>query len=382
MYSAASGQDDHSGHDTGGRRSGGGSNGSWTDGLSSWGSEGNGSRDFFETPMSVSRTHTVRGSFDEPPQQAQQSQSLGRTPWATLESRIGATGASSIYQLPRYAAYSQEVLGRSDSAFCAHDRTSPSGEFVEFIEGDNDDSPSVESAADSSWVFDDYEAANDVDEGSVISQEDLNEYDQETPPQDDLEETASLLGGLEMNPLLSDGHVNISSMEGSDSETAAKESDGYGERVSDEYSDDGGSSGCDGLSDEDDDDDDATDQDIVLFAGKLHPAQGARASNIVTATPAGHQRRLSNTNVLNASAAVPLDSQRTTLLPLSRSSRCGSFVSHSQRIAKKTHLRRSDRQPPSVPLAPPLLLLKDSLRMVESLRRMGKWQDSADLAQD
>ncbi|KAJ2246314.1 hypothetical protein GGI13_005494 [Coemansia sp. RSA 455] len=332
--------------------------------------------------MSVSRTHTVRGSFDEPPQQVQQSQSLGRTPWATLESRIGATGASSIYQLPRYAAYSQEVLGRSDSAFCAHDRTSPSGEFVEFIEGDNDDSPSVESAADSSWVFDDYEAANDVDEGSVISQEDLNEYNQEIPSQDDLEETASLLGGLEMNPSLSDGRVNISSMEGSDSETAAKESDGYGERASDEYSDDGGSSGCDGLSDEDDDDDDTTDQDIVLFAGKLHPAQGARTSNIVTATPAVHQRRLSNTNVLNASAAVPLDSQRTTLLPLSRTSRCGSFVSHSQRIAKKTHLRRSDRQPPSVPLAPPLLLLKDGLRMVESLRRMGKWQDSADLAQD
>ncbi|KAJ2867788.1 dual specificity protein kinase yak1 [Coemansia aciculifera] len=381
MYSAASGQDDCSGHGNGGRRSGG-SNGSWTDGLSSWGSEGSGSRDFFETPMSVSQTHTVRGSLDEPPQPALQVQSLGRTIWASLGNGIGGTGASSIYQLPRYAAYSQEVLGRSDSAFCAHDRASPSGEFVEFIEGDKDDSPSAESVADSSWVFDDYEAANDVDEGSVISQEDLNEYDQETLPQDDLEETASLLGGLEMNQSLSDSHASIGSVEGSDSETAAKESDEYGERASDEDSNDGGSSDCDDMSDEDDEDDDATDQDIVLFAGKLHPVQGARTSSIATATPAGHQRRLSNANALSASAAVSLDSQRTTLLPLSRSSRCGSFASHPQRIAKKTHLRRSDRQPPSALLAPPLLLLKDSLRMVESLRRMGKWQDSADLAQD
>ncbi|KAJ2820768.1 dual specificity protein kinase yak1, partial [Coemansia furcata] len=107
MHSAASGHDHHSGRGNGGRR-GGGSNGSWTDGLSSWGSEGSGSRDFFETPMSASLAHTVRGSFDEPPQQVQQAQSLGRTIWASLENGFRGAGASSIYQLPQYAAYSQE----------------------------------------------------------------------------------------------------------------------------------------------------------------------------------------------------------------------------------------------------------------------------------
>ncbi|KAJ2816096.1 hypothetical protein GGI24_005827, partial [Coemansia furcata] len=111
----------------------------------------------------------------------------------------------------------------------------------------------------------------------------------------------------------------------------------------------------------------------------LHPAQGARASNM--AATVGHQRRLSNTSALNSNSAMSLDGQRG-MLPLSRSSRCGSFASYPQRIAKKSHLRRSDRQPASALLAPPLVLLKDSLRMVESLRRMGKWQDSAELARD
>ncbi|KAJ2791642.1 dual specificity protein kinase yak1 [Coemansia linderi] len=372
MYSAASDQDDGSGH---GRRRHGGSHGSWDDGLSSWGSGGSGSRDFFETPMSVSLAHTARGSLDEPPQPPLQAQSLGRTIWASLESSIRGAGVSSIYQLPQYAAFSQELLGRSDSAYYTHDRASPSGEFVEFVESEKEDSSGVGSVAGSSWVFDEYESVSDADEGSVISQEDSNEHGRGGLLQDDLEETSSLLEDLDISQSLSDGPSDHGSVDGSDSETATKESDGYGEDGSD--GDDDGS-GSDGLSD----DDDATDQDIVLFAGKLHPVQGPRVSTVASAAPPGHQRRLSNTSALNSSANVSVDGQRTALWPLSRSARSGSLASFPQRIAKKTHLRRSDRQPPPGLLTPPLLLLKDSLRMVESLRRMGKWQGSADLAQD
>ncbi|KAJ1672033.1 dual specificity protein kinase yak1, partial [Coemansia sp. RSA 25] len=165
MYSASSGQADCSGHGNDGRQSGGG-NGNWTDGLSSWGSEGSGSRDFFETPMSISRAHTVRGSLDEPPPHIQLTQSLGRSLWASLEKGIRGASASSIYQLPQYAAFSQEVLSHSGSASYTRERTSPSGEFVEFVESDKDNSPSAELAADGSWVFDDYESANNIDEGS------------------------------------------------------------------------------------------------------------------------------------------------------------------------------------------------------------------------
>ncbi|KAJ2361254.1 hypothetical protein H4S02_011723 [Coemansia sp. RSA 2611] len=244
-----------------------------------------------------------------------------------------------------------------------------------FVESEKEDSSGVGSVAGSSWVFDEYESVSDADEGSVISQEDSNEHGRGGLLQDDLEETSSLLEDLDISQSLSDGPSDHGSVDGSDSETATKESDGYGEDGSD--GDDDGS-GSDGLSD----DDDATDQDIVLFAGKLHPVQGPRASTVASAAPPGHQRRLSNTSALNSSANVSVDGQRTALWPLSRSARSGSLASFPQRIAKKTHLRRSDRQPPPGLLTPPLLLLKDSLRMVESLRRMGKWQGSADLAQD
>ncbi|KAJ2744521.1 dual specificity protein kinase yak1, partial [Coemansia sp. BCRC 34301] len=357
MYSASSGQDACSGHGNGGRRSGG-SNGSWTDGLSSWGSEGSGSRGFFETPMSISRTHTVRGSLDVPPPHAQMTQSLGRTPWALLENGIKNEDASSIYQLPQYAAFSQEVLGRGGSTSFTREHTSTSGEFVEFLESDGNASPSAELVADSSWVFDDYESANNVGEGSVISQEDASEQSLESLPRDDLEDAASILRGLDMNQLPPEACNDVRSIESSDSETAARESDGCGELEGDGGDD--ADSDCDDDDDDDDqsgDDDDAPDQDIVLFAGKLHPP--------------------------HTSAAVSKDSQRTGLVPLSRGSRCGSFASsYPQRIAKKSHLRRSDRLPPSTLPAPPLLLIKDSLRMVESLRRMGKWQDSVDLVQN
>ncbi|KAJ2896933.1 dual specificity protein kinase yak1, partial [Coemansia aciculifera] len=322
------------------------------------------------TPGSLnsSQQHGV-GSIDAKLGSGTWSSDLGRSIWPSLVNGIKGAAASSIYQLPQYAAFSQEVLSRSGPACFGRERTNSGGDFVEFVESDKDNSPSEELAADSSWVIDDYESTNSVDnEGSVISQEeDTSGQDRDSLPPDDLDETASLLGDLEVRD-------STRSMGGSDSETAARESDGYDEL--------GGNVSYDDDDDDDDNDDDATDQDIVLFAGKLHPPQATCASNATPTVPAEHRRRLSNTNAVNASSVLSLDSQRSALLPLSRSSRCGSFASsYPQRIAKKPHLRRSDRPPPSAPIAPPLLLIKDSLRMVESLRRMGKWQDSTDLIQ-
>ncbi|KAJ1879706.1 dual specificity protein kinase yak1 [Coemansia sp. RSA 486] len=99
-------------------------------------------------------------------------------------------------------------------------------------------------------------------------------------------------------------------------------------------------------------------QDTILFTGKLNakqePASKDGESLMSVLSGFAHQRRQSN-------AVSPS--------PIPRSLRHSSIAEYPQRVMKRSQQQRRNERTS--------LQLKDNLRMVESLRRMGKWQDSA-----
>ncbi|KAJ2856820.1 hypothetical protein FB639_006064, partial [Coemansia asiatica] len=241
---------------------------------------------------------------------------------------------------------------------------------------------------------------NDLDSRSVISQEDQNKYQEALTP-GDLTRTTSFFGRLDLDidqtsPTLrsynrsnnagslelakekpssidcrddsqyedsNDGNAKSSTESDIDNDDGIKlsalsrstvraqrseDKDSASEAYSDSSdADENGGSGGGGQ------------QDTILFTGKLHAKQGlvSKDSRSIMSMPSSslaHQRRQSN-------AVSPS--------PIPRSVWHSSIAEYPQRVMKKSQQqRRSERA---------ALQLKDNLRMVESLRRMGKWQDSA-----
>ncbi|KAJ2007865.1 dual specificity protein kinase yak1 [Coemansia thaxteri] len=375
MYSAASGQDFGSDVDAGERQSMH-SNDGWSDGLSSWSSGDSDNGDFFEATMAAPQARAERGC-QVFPQELQHSLSSNHD----AASLLPGTGTGSIYHLPQHAFYSQDLLYHGDPVSFANGRVTPGSDCVEFVESDKVLTPSSELGAYRSWAFDAYDESDSLETASVISQDKPDGCNHRARPHEDLEETSSLLEVLDIS------RTSPTNTPGSDGKPAARPSDGHGERIASTnaeesidsgISDSGDSCDLDGLGSDsdgidDNDDDGVADQDVVLFAGKLHltpKSQLARGAVVA----GGHRRRLSTLTSPSANAAAPLDSLRAPSLPTFWSARCASLASYPQKIAKKSHLRRSDRPLPPTP--PSTLLLKDSMRMVESLRRMGKWRDA------
>ncbi|KAJ2127054.1 hypothetical protein IW136_006499, partial [Coemansia sp. RSA 678] len=111
-------------------------------------------------------------------------------------------------------------------------------------------------------------------------------------------------------------------------------------------------------------------QDTVLYVGRPHPLQGLAGASTFSKEyllgPPQLRQSVQDLASLGDRVRPSLDSLHVSPLPVPQSIRCAVAATYPQKIMKWSQHTRSDRP----------LQSKDSMRMVESLRRMGKWQDS------
>ncbi|KAJ2787859.1 dual specificity protein kinase yak1 [Coemansia interrupta] len=261
----------------------------------------------------------------------------------------------------------------SDSAFMASGYSSSELDFIEFRAEDGDDSQTGNDDDD-----DGIGVGNDIETGSVISQEDRREYQGALTPEDIASRT-SFLGRLDLERLsassrlfehLSDSTDMDEDSEGSATNPDSDENDGI------EFSAMSRSkvvsvkqANSEAPSDSDVDIDGKTQQDTILFTGKLHPKSGPGVeTGVISAVANALQRRQSSACVSEAASATLPERLGQSPALASRGHFPPSSAEYPQRVMKKSQLQRRGEKP---------LQLKDNLRMVESLRRMGKWQDTA-----
>ncbi|KAJ1939107.1 hypothetical protein GGF37_004530, partial [Kickxella alabastrina] len=308
-----------------------------------------------------------------------------------------------IYQLPQFAKFSREVLlgvggSSSDSAFITSGYVSSDLDYIEFREEDKDNGRASED-----WGSeDDYDVDDDLDTGTVISQEDQAEHQGALTP-GELVSATSFLGRLDMNQL--SAYSSASSQPSDDDAADGADAREYESQIGSASNSDSGTESDTGLeisamsrldcrlaetdaaytsngdndssSDAEDGDSDAEiggtgQQDTVLFVGKFNPKQERGSGSFMMSTLANAaQRRQSNADATRPAANTGLRSQERLLVspsPIPRCVRCSSTAEYPQRVMKKSQQQRRNERVPQ---------LKDSTRMVESLRRMGKWHDSA-----
>ncbi|KAJ2345941.1 hypothetical protein GGF43_005095 [Coemansia sp. RSA 2618] len=256
---------------------------------------------------------------------------------------------SSIYMLPRYAACSQDILGSASSLFNAQHLAS--GSFVGGSDSKENVEPIVPGPDVQDWESDGFSPPDGVDSGSVISQEISSDLESPlTDQEDEIDE-------------VTEGFIRLDvSRDSSASESA---SDDLSSMLF-------GSTGRYSASSEGSDVENGNraSQDTVLYVGRLYPGQGyTSASTLSKEHMPGTPRSRQSTQDLAALSdreKTSLDSLHLSPMPVPQSVRCAVAATYPQKIMKWSQQTRSDRASQS----------KDSLRMVESLRRMGKWQNT------
>ncbi|KAJ2161648.1 dual specificity protein kinase yak1 [Coemansia sp. RSA 552] len=253
----------------------------------------------------------------------------------------------SIYMMPRYAAYSQSVLHDPASHYTLGHNDRDEAVVPGLGAGGRRAEPwrRAEDGRDS----DRYSLRSDGDVGSVISQEELSDF--KSPLSDrDFGDAADRLSRLDLSPskaavgTLADGGARRGVLFSRDDcySTSSMDS-GHGSLGSGSDTEDGSRAS----------------QDTVLFLGKLRPGQGGAGSRELSKAHGSRQA----TSFPQAASSSPL---RLSPSPIPQGIRCAVAATHPQKIMKWSQQVRGDRS----------LQAKDNLRMVESLRRMGKWRST------
>ncbi|KAJ2383414.1 dual specificity protein kinase yak1, partial [Coemansia sp. RSA 2611] len=285
------------------------------------------------------------------PQPAQRKHGVGSTkpsslPYALSHSldRTLAEAQHSIYLMPRYAACSQSILGSSGSLYSGGRRAS---EALSSDLAAKENMQPLALGSDEDWRSDNFDLHDVVDDGSVISQDIVS--GSESPP-----------NGQELDEV-TDGFVRLDVGRGSSESDSDSQSSALFGSIG-RYSESSGLSDADGG--------DRANQDTVLYVGRRRPGQDSTdASTLLKERGLGTpQSRLSAQDLatMGDRARTSLDSLRLSPSPIPQSIRCAVAATYPQKIMKMSQQERSDRP----------ALLKDSLRMVASLRRMGKWRNA------
>ncbi|KAJ1668313.1 dual specificity protein kinase yak1 [Coemansia sp. RSA 1646] len=267
---------------------------------------------------------------------------------------VGDSG-SSVYHNPRFSPQGRDIFNSIGSSFIAtHGEIKPAGDKPGRGKSTRGSSPG--SDADKDWESDEYDIRDDVDDGSVISQEDRAAHEGELP-HGELDESPSFVNLSDWQWKSKDG-MNI--FEGlKDRDSSSERNSSY----SADISSDGGDSDAENTG--------LAQQDTVVFVGKLRPAQSAAGglSNMSVFSKLASAKRGSSGSLVGLAndTAQSFEHLHISPSPIPFSIRNVSIAAYPQKIAKKTqvNLRRTSRASQ----------IKDNMRMIESLRRMGKLKD-------
>ncbi|KAJ2507519.1 dual specificity protein kinase yak1, partial [Coemansia sp. RSA 2049] len=268
--------------------------------------------------------------------------------------------SDSAYQNPRFSPQGSDAPNHADSSFSdrrsdansVDNGSSINGLLHEALPGPGDDED---------WESDDYDIRDDVDDRSVISQEDRAVHEG-TLPHSELDISPSFVD-LAGRQRISKDMENI--FEGlKDRDSSSDKDSRYSADLS---SDDECESGTE--------DADPAHQDTVVYIGKLRPSHVQIAGGIATSSllsKLASAKRGSSASLAGMvnDTAQSLENLHVSFSPTSANSAHNvTTATHPQKIVKKTqmHPRRTSRA----------TQIKDhNMRMIESLRRMGKLKDS------
>ncbi|KAJ2671626.1 dual specificity protein kinase yak1, partial [Coemansia sp. RSA 1285] len=268
--------------------------------------------------------------------------------------------SDSAYQNPRFSPQGSDAPNHADSSFSdrrsdansVDNGSSINGLLHEALPGPGDDED---------WESDDYDIRDDVDDRSVISQEDRAVHEG-TLPHSELDISPSFVD-LAGRQRISKDMENI--FEGLKDRDSSSDKDS---RYSADFSsDDERESGTE--------DADPAHQDTVVYIGKLRPSHVQIAGGIATSSllsKLASAKRGSSASLAGMvnDTAQSLENLHVSFSPTSANSAHNvTTATHPQKIVKKTqmHPRRTSRA----------TQIKDhNMRMIESLRRMGKLKDS------
>ncbi|KAJ2850992.1 hypothetical protein GGI22_005316 [Coemansia erecta] len=268
--------------------------------------------------------------------------------------KVGDSNGS-IYRNPRFSPQNRGLFSSIGSPYIASH-----GE-VESAGGKSDrdrltSGSSSKAGTDKDWESDGYDICDNIEDGSVISQEDRAVHEGALP-HSELDESPSF-ANLSDWPQKSKDTENI--FEGLETRDSSSDTSS---RYSANLGGDGGDSDVENTG--------PAQQDTVVFVGKLRPAQSAGGvgnTSILSKVASAKRGSSGNLAGLVNSTAQSLDHMRLSPSPIPFSVRNMSMATYPQKIAKKTqvHPRRASRAS---------LAKENNMRMIESLRRMGKLKD-------
>ncbi|KAJ2432963.1 dual specificity protein kinase yak1 [Coemansia sp. RSA 2522] len=342
LYSAASERDDATSHDRGTDRTG-----FTLLSDSDMHSDGSDDPEYAEALTSIYSMHSDDRWQKFPIPRTRQQHGAGPAKHSSLPYALDhplAEAQGSIYMLPRYAACSQDVLDSAGLVFSAQHRISA------VLTGNSDAKENmqpVSGSEDRDWDLEDgFSLADGVDSGSVISQDIASGPESPLTDQDDIDEASGSFIRLDVSqssPGLDDQSSVLFGSIDRYSESSEESDVDSGTRVN---------------------------QDTVLYVGRPHPLQGLASASTFSKEyllgPPQLRQSVQDLASLGDRVRPSLDSLHVSPLPVPQSIRCAVAATYPQKIMKWSQHTRSDRP----------LQSKDSMRMVESLRRMGKWQDS------